>query len=154
MALAQRRVKAVALQVDHLLRRVQFDAHPRVAIAPTRDARQQPALRERRQHGDPNPVVAAAGGRGGGAHAVIELRQRGFNRLQQCGTRGIQHHAAAAPVEQREAELLFQALDLLADGAVGEMQLVSRRAQIGELRDGAKRRQGVQRQADHAGKHN
>ena len=125
-----------------------------MAVAPARDAWQQPALRKRRQHGDPNPLIAAAGCRGGGAHTVIELRQSGLHRLQQCGTRGIEHHAAATPVEQREAELLFQALDLLADGAVGEMQFVSRRAQVGKLRDGAKGRQGVQWQPGHAGKHN
>jgi hypothetical protein len=43
-------VKAIALQIDELLRRIDLEGEMRVALAPAADARQQPAVRERRQH--------------------------------------------------------------------------------------------------------
>ena len=146
-------MKTFALQIEHLLRGIQLDGDVRVRLVPQRQARQQPALRERRQHGDVDAVRGAGGRCGGGAHAVVKAVEGGLHRLQQRSTGGIQHDAPPPPVEQCEAELLFQSLDLLADGAVGQVQFFGRSAQVGQARHGAEGRQGAQRKACHAGKH-
>src|SRR5262249_35610983 len=112
-------------------------------------ARQQPALRERGQRGDAQPVLGAGRRRGRSALALFQLRQRWLHRAQQRGTGGVQHHAAATPVKQRKAQLLLQQLDLLADGAVRQVQFLGRGAQVGQRRHGAEGGQGVERQAAH-----
>ena len=75
------------------------------------------------QHRDAQPL-RLAGRRGGrGLHAVVERRQRGLHAAQQRLARGIEHDAPPAPLEEREAELVLEAADLLAHRAVREVQL-------------------------------
>ena len=91
-----------------------------------------------------------------GQHTFGQAVQRRLHGLLQRRASGIQHQAAAPAIEQQQAELFFQQLDLLADGAVREVQFFSRRAQVLQPRDGAESGQGVQgqvRQAGHVGKH-
>src|SRR5205085_12350400 len=65
--------------------------------------------------------------------------------------------APAMSMEQRKAQLLFEAANLLTDRAVREAQLIGRGAQVLQAPGGAKGRQVLQRKsrkARHAGKHN
>jgi hypothetical protein len=112
--LAHRRVEALPLQVDGVHRRVDLECQRRVAIAPASDSRQQPALRERRQHGDAQPLFAAGCSGRCGLHAVVQLRKRALHAAQQRLTRGVEHDAAPAALEQVEAQLLLEHADLLA----------------------------------------
>ena len=104
-AVAQRGVEAIALQVDQLLRRIDLQREMRMALAPAADARQQPAVRERRQHRHAQRVRRAGRRRGGRLHALVKLRQRRSRASQQRFAGGVQHDAAALPLEQLEAEL-------------------------------------------------
>ncbi len=150
-ALAQRGMKALALQVDDVLRGVQLDADVGVLVAPAAHARQQPALRERRQQGDADALLFVARRRRRSPQSIVELRQRRLHRAQQRSARGVEHDAAAAAIEQRKTDLLFEQLDLLADGAVRQVQGVGGRAQVGAACDGTKGGQGLERQAGHGG---
>jgi len=140
-------VEPVALQVDDLLRRVELERDVRVAGVPVAHARQQPALRERRQHGDAQARLRTGGRRGGGTHASVDLVERRADGLQQRRAGGIEHDAASAPIEQRDAELDLELAQLLADRAVREVQLFGGRPQVAGARDHAKAGQRVQRQA-------
>jgi len=151
-ALAQRGVEALALQVDHLLRRVQLECDVGMLGVPIAHARQQPALGKRRQHADAQPLLRARGRGGGRAHAVVDLVERGADRPQQRRACRVEHDASCAPVEQLEAELGLEQAQLLADRAVRQVQLVGRSAQVAGARDHAKARQRVQGNARH-GRH-
>jgi hypothetical protein len=124
-----------------------------MVLAPAPHARQQPALRERRQQRDADALRFVAGSGRGRAHAVVELRQCQFNRAQQRRAGGIEHQPAAAAVEQGEADLLLEQLDLLAEGAVRQVQCLGGRAQVCQLRDDTKGGQGLQRQAEGGRRH-
>jgi hypothetical protein len=67
---------------------------------------------------------------------------------------GVQHDAAPLTLEQLEAELLFEAPDLLADRTVGDVQDLGGGTQVLELGDGPKCGQGIERKLRHAGKYN
>ena len=100
-------------------------------------------------------AVAARRGRRG-LHAFVELRQRALHAAQQRLARGIEHDAPPAPLEQREAQLLLEAADLLAHRAVREVQRLGGGAQVLQPRGGTKGRQILQRESGktrHAGKH-
>ncbi len=142
-------MKAFALQIDELLRRVDLERQVRMPFMPASHPRQQPALRERRQHRHAQPVRGPACGRRCGLHSVLELRERRLHAAQQDLTRRIQHDAASAALEQIEAELFLEHANLLADRAVRQMQRVGRGAQIEPLGDGTKRGQRVERKAGH-----
>ena len=86
-------------------------------------------------------LPAAGGGR---AHAVVQQRQRFLHAAQQCRAGGVQHDAPAAALEQVETQLFFQATDLLADGAMGQVQAFGRGAQVLQFGHRAKGGQGVQ----------
>ena len=43
---------------------------------------------------------------------------------------GVEHHAASAPLEQLEAQLPLESADLLAHGAVRQMQHIGCRTQV------------------------
>ncbi len=105
IALAQRRVKAFALQVHHLLRGMQFDRDVGVPFVPVADARQQPALGERRQHAHAHAQVGAGGGSRRRSHAVVDLIQRRAHRTQQRRAGRVQHDALGASIEELKAEL-------------------------------------------------
>ncbi len=139
-------MKTVAQQVGDLLGRIDLQRQPWMAAAPARHARQQPALREGRQYRHPQALLVAGGGGRRRQHAFVQLRQRALHGAQQGGARAIEHDAAPAALEQREAQLFFQALDLLADGAVGQVQALGGRAQILQFGDRTEGGQGVQGQ--------
>ena len=122
-------------------------------FAPAAHTGQQPALRERWEHRHAQPLRRAAGGGRGGLHAVVELRERALHAAQQDFAGGVEHHAASAPLEDIETQLLLQHADLLADCAMGDVQDFGSGAQVQQFGDGAKRGQGVQGQACHAGKY-
>ena len=90
------------------MRGVDLQRELRVPLVPAADARQQPAVRERRQHRHAQPRRVARRGGGRRLHAVVELRQRGLHAAQQRLAGGVEHHATPAPIEQREAQLLLE----------------------------------------------
>ena len=82
---------------------------------------------------------ASPAGRGCGClHTVVELFERLLHAAQQRLSGRIEHDAAAAPLEEFESEARFETLDLLADGAVRQVQHFRRRAQVLRFGDGAK----------------
>jgi hypothetical protein len=107
-------------------------------LAPPSHTGQQPPLSERRQHRHSNALRVPAGRGGRRLHAVFQLRERRLHAAQQRFPRGIEHHASSQPLEQREPQLLLESADLLADGAVREMQHLGRRTKILQLADSAK----------------
>lgn len=147
---AQSGVKAFALDIDQLLRRVDLERDAGIALAPAAHARQQPALRKRRQDGDPQALRRAGRRRGCGLHAVLELRQRRLHAAEQRAPRGIERDPASPPLEQLETKLLFEPADLLAHRAVRQVEHIGRGAQVLQLGDGTECGQGVERQARHA----
>ncbi|CPM33851.1 Uncharacterised protein [Bordetella pertussis] len=151
---AQGGVKALAVQVHDLLRGFDLQGDVRVVRMPARHAWQQPQLCQRRQ--DRNAQAQSGAGRccGGGLDAFVQQRQGGLGGAQQRLPGGIEHQAARTAIEQREAQLGFQRADLLADGAVRQMQLQRRRAQVLQVGDDAEHGQDIQGQAARTGKHN
>ena len=152
-ALPQSRVITLAWQVNHLERGVQVDHDARMLLTPTRHARQQPVLRKRRQGREAQALLRATGRQRRRTHALVDLRQRRLHRAQQRRPGCVEHHAAATPVKQGEPELLLQYPHLLTDGAVCQMQLLGRRAQIGQLGNSTERGQSLKRDTTHAGKY-
>ena len=140
---AQRRMESIAQQVHHLLRGFHFQRQLRMTGAPAPCAAASSAARTRAA---PKPAVAGScPQRGGGrAHAVVQQRQRFLHAAQQCRAGGVQHDAPAAALEQVETQLFFQATDLLADGAMGQVQAFGRGAQVLQFGHRAKGGQGVQ----------
>ncbi len=55
-----------------------------------------------------------------------------------------QHHAARRPLEQRDAELVLQRLDLRADGRLADVQLLGGPRQLAEFGDRRKAAQLVE----------
>ena len=110
-------------------------------------------LRKRRQQRDADALRLVARGGRRRAHAVVELRQRRLDRAQQRLAGRVEHETPAAAIEQREADLLLEQLDLLAERAVRQVQLIGCGAQVGQARDDAKDGQGLQRQAHERGRH-
>ena len=79
-------------------------------------------------------AMLRAGGRGcGSPHAIVDLLERRLDRSKQRLAGTVQHDATARPIEQLEAELLLQQLDLLANCAVREMQFLGRRHEAAKL---------------------
>lgn len=138
-------MEILALQVDQVLGGLDLQRNIGVALAPARHARQQPALGKRRQHAYPQAQCAFLCRRGGGQGAFVQLRQGRRDAAQQGGARRIQAQAAALPVEQGKTQLFFQMADLLADGAMRQVQAFAGGAQVLQLRDDAKHRQRIQR---------
>ena len=95
----------------------------------------------------------ALGQRSGHARTFGDLRQRGLDRAQKTGTRRIEHHPAATPLKQHKTQLLFELLDLLANGAVRHMQLFRRSPQARKLGYGQERGQYLQGDSAHPGKY-
>jgi hypothetical protein len=85
-------------------------------------------------------------------HAVVEQRQGLLHTAQQGSAGGVQHHSPSPALEERVAQPRFQQTDLLADGAMRQMQRVRGRAQVLQRGDGTEYGEGVQRQAWHSGK--
>jgi hypothetical protein len=113
------------------------------------EARDQPMRREGGQHADGERALRpAAQLRDTTGDAV----QRVAHRRGEFAPRLGQLHAAAAPMEQRDAELALQSLHLMADRTVGDVQFLAGAAEIavasGGL-EGAERLQGRQSR-DHA----
>jgi len=77
------------------------------------------------------------------------LRQRALHAAQQRLAGRVQHDAPPTPLEQLEAEMLFQALDLLADRTVREVHHFRRGAQVLQLGNAAEGGKGVERQSGH-----
>ena len=126
----------------------------RVALAPAADARQQPAVRERRQHRHAQRVRRARRCRCRCLHALVQLQQCCSRAPQQCFAGGVQHDAATLALEQPEAELRFETPDLLADRAVRDVQDRGGGAQVLQLGDCPKCGQRMQGEPRHAGKYN
>ena len=148
---AQCGMEALALQVNQVLRAVDVQRDAWMPLAPARHARQQPALRERRQHGEAQRLHFSLGGQRGGAHALVEQVERGLHRRAQRGAGGVEREAAAAPLEELEAELLLEVAHLLAHCAVREVQLLGRGAQVFAACRGAEGGQGGERESAHGG---
>ena len=84
-------------------------------------ARHQPLGGERGQGGDgQRPVLAEAGDL---RRALGELVERGLDRPDEALAGLGQAHLAGLALEQRLAQPFLQRLDLVADGAVGDVQL-------------------------------
>src|SRR5690349_19836892 len=121
--LAHRGVKAFALQIHRTDRGVDLERERRMLLAPAPDARQQPAIGKRRQHADAKPRRRTAGCSGGRLTAIVEQGQCALHAAQQRLAGGVEHDAAAAPLEEREAELFLEPADLLAYRTMGEVQM-------------------------------
>jgi hypothetical protein len=142
----QRRMESIAQQIRDLLGRVDLQRQAGIAGPPPGHPRQQPALRERRQHRHSQALFAAGGGGRCRKHPFIQLSQSALNSAQQGGPGRVQDDAPPAAFEQRKAQLFFQPLDLLADRAVGQVQPFRCRAQILQFGHRAESGEGVQRQ--------
>ena len=81
-------------------------------------------------------MLRPARGGGRGAHAVVDLREHRLDRAKQRLARRVERDAAPRSVKEREAELLFQQLDLLSDRAVRQVQFSGRGAPVREPRNG------------------
>jgi hypothetical protein len=142
-------METVALQVDHVERRVDLDGDVRVLCTPQAQARQEPALRERRQHRHAQSLHGTRCRGRGRLHAVVHLRQRRRRVAQQRLAGRVQVDAAAAAVEQRKAEAALDLADLLADRAVRQVQRFGGGAQVLQLRHGDEGRQEIELDAGH-----
>jgi hypothetical protein len=94
-------------------------------------------------------AAAASSGLARRPHALVDAVERRLHPAQQRAAGGIEHDAAPAPIEQGEADLLFERADLLAHRAVREVQLARSGAQVLQLRDGSERGEEVERDAGH-----
>ncbi|MNT56006.1 hypothetical protein D3C72_1932840 [compost metagenome] len=112
---------------------------------PAGHARQQPPLREGRQHRHAQALFAAGRGGSGGLQPFVQQRHCSLHAAQQGGARGVQDDAPAGTFKQRKTDLLFQHLDLLADCAVRQVQAFGRGAQVLQLGDDAEGGEGIQR---------
>ena len=151
LALPNSGMETLALQVDRAKRRIDLERQRRMTVAPATHARQQPAVRERRQYRDAQALRLAARCCGGRLHAIVEQRQRRLHAAQQRLTRRIEDDAAAATLEQREAQLLLEPADLLAHRAVRQVQHLACCAQVLQLGHRAKCGKRVERQAGRVG---
>jgi len=108
------------------------------------DAWQQPERRERREGGHVHALAAAL--LADLAHARVDAGQRRLDAAQQQLAVLRQLHMARAAHEQRRAQLVFQALDLAADGRLGDEQLLRRIAEVQPPGDGLEGAQVGQRE--------
>ncbi len=119
---------------------------PGVARLEVWPARDQPAHQQGRLAGQhPALLLARAGAQIGNAlaHQIQPLA----NGLGQCAALGSQKDAPAAPLEQRQAQVVFQQPHGAADGAMGQVQLVCSAAEVfqpGCSLKAAQRQQGGQ----------
>ena len=89
-----------------------------------REARHQPFRGERRQSGDgERPVLAEARDL---RRAFRQLLEGGLDRAEEALAGFGQAYLARLALEQGLAQPLLQRLDLVADGAVGDVQLLRR----------------------------
>ena len=116
-----------------------------------------PALRERRQSGQAQPLlVAAAVRRHGAVHRFVQFYHRALHAAEQRFTGRVEPNAPAVALEQWKAQSLFEAADLLTDRTMREAQFIGRCAPAEPARSGTKGRQILQRESGktrHAGKH-
>ena len=96
------------------------------------------------------PCAARRGG--GGAHAVVELGQRRFDRAQQRFARSIELDTAPGPVEEVEAEPRFEVAASAGDRAVRRRNSRPWHAGWPGARQRGKR-EGSEGKANRAGKH-
>ena len=81
------------------------------------------------------------------------MSQCGLHAAQQRFSRSVDHHSTSPALEQLEPELFLQPTDLLADGAVREVQDIGGGAQILQLGHDAESGQRIQRQTHNTGKY-
>jgi hypothetical protein len=143
---AQPDVEALALQVHHLLRRMQVQRDAGLQRLPARQARQQPALRERRQGRHPQRLRGAAMRLRGGEQPRLQRGKHLCHPALERLARRVQRQPSALAREQLETQLRLQPADLLADGAVRQVQAFGRGAQVLRLRSGTECSEVVERE--------
>jgi hypothetical protein len=141
----QAHVIAVALQVHDLLRSVQVQRDAGLQALPTWQPWHQPALREGGQGSHAQRLCRLAMRLRGGQHAGLQLREHLVHRPLQCLPGGVQHQPPPLAREELEAQRGLQPADLLADGAVRQVQALGRGAQVRSLCRGAEGGEVVQR---------
>ncbi len=125
--LAQHQVVVGIVQLHQPVGGRDADVDGRLALLEGGQARQQPQRGERREGGQAH--LRAAAQLADLAHRAVDATQRRRDGAQQqlAGLREL--HAARAAREQRRAQLVLQALDLAADGRLGDVQLLGRGAE-------------------------
>src|SRR5713226_8408425 len=129
--------------VDHLARGEDAQLDPRLALGEIRQARKQPARGEDRRRGDQELGLRGA--------LADQLHRRGerleaFTQLRQAGARRFRElHPPPGAAKELHAEILLEALDLVADGGLRDGELLRRLLEREMARGGLEDAQCVQR---------
>ncbi|AEK60425.1 glutathione S-transferase-like protein [Collimonas fungivorans Ter331] len=123
----------------------QADVDMRMLLVERRQPRHQPGAGERWRHADAQGLRRAPAFNPAYVQGAVQRQQRlpYFSR-QQAAAVG-QHHLPAFALEQLASAALFQRADLVADGAVRQVQLFSGAGIVAQPRGGFKRTQGLGR---------
>ena len=121
---ADRHVDVVGSQIDQVDQRLQAQADARLAGDEGHQPGRQPARGEIGRHADGNTRRTGLAEPG---DLAVKLAERRLGGLQKLLALLGQRDAAMASREDRETEFTLQPVDLVADGALGQVQVTRRR---------------------------
>ena len=110
--------------------------HARMLLAEFGDARRQEARRNRGQGADPHHAGALVAQVLGGGDDIVQLLQHLRQHWHQLQSHRGQAQLAGGAIEQRQAQRLFQLLDLNRDGRLGAVQGLRRQGEAAIARHG------------------
>ncbi len=145
-AVADAAVDPLAGEVDQPRGRRELDLELRVQRLEAPDAASQPLRSERRcgADGERTPAPLAQG-----SDTALERREGVADRRQQELTFVRQHQPSVQAAEQRHPQVLLQRLDLVADGGLGDEQLLGSLGEAEVPRGGLEGPERVQRGQAH-----
>jgi len=116
-------VRAGIVEAHERSRGLEVQLHVRMSRGEARQARNEPAIRERVQRRYPNSgnFLVVAQQRAG---YCVEVGQRDVGRIGQRAALGRQLYSAGMPLKQRDTECRFQPPYVMADSARSEVQLL------------------------------
>jgi hypothetical protein len=126
--IAQREVDVGSGEIDCVVGGIDADVDVGVVALKGLQARDQPHRSERGPGGDGHAL--APGALANLPHARINALQRGGRRTQQLRACAGEFHRAGVTKEQGSADLVFQRLNLTADRALCERELLGGRTEI------------------------
>ncbi|MNZ92550.1 hypothetical protein D3C78_1115780 [compost metagenome] len=134
----------VAVQVEHLVASLHPYLNVAVATMEITQSRNQPEAGER-GGGRQGYLLLVAGG-AQRSQCLVQTGQAMMDLPVQLLARWRQRYALGTALEQQQAQVTFQALDLVRDGCCGHDQLIGRSLETAQTGGGLKGAQGGQRQ--------
>ena len=143
LAVADREIDLVALQVDHPRGRHELQLDVGVRALERAELRDQPGRGERRRQRQADHVAPARAQHGLGRR--LDLAQRRVDLLEIAPAGRGQPHAGPGAVEQRDAQKILEPPHLVADRRLGHAQALRGVAEAAVHRGGVKRAQRGER---------